>query len=140
MLSIEEYLDKVRPYLTDIVNNYQTQGKWKLQLTIAINFFPSKDSKETFIMHSKSDNIEILIGNKTDEIIEELFEFLLRKYQKDLEESMTGREFVFDSLDLLYYKLHKISLNCSGSYIDSQKWLENKKATINPTNNDDKCF
>ena len=53
---------------------------------------------------------------------------------------MRGSRFVFDSVQLLYYKLHKISLNRSGSYIDSPKWLKNKKATINPKTNDDKCF
>ena len=26
------------------------------------------------------------------------------------------------------------------SYTDSAKWLKNKKATINPKNNDDNCF
>ena len=40
----------------------------------------------------------------------------------------------------LYYNLNKISLSRDGSYIDSPKWLKNKKATINPKNNDDKCF
>ena len=45
---------------------------------------------------------------------------------------MRGSEFVFDSIDLLHYNLHKISLNRDGSYIDSLKWLTNKKATINP--------
>ena len=44
---------------------------------------------------------------------------------------MSGSEFVFDSIDLLPYNLHKISLNRGGSYIDSPKWLKNKKATIN---------
>ena len=39
-----------------------------------------------------------------------------------------------------YYKLHKISLNRGGSYIDSPEWLKNKKATINPKHNDEKCF
>ena len=57
-----------------------------------------------------------------------------------LEKSVKGSEFVFDSIDLLYYKLHKISLNRDGSYIDSPEWLKNKKATINPKNNDDKFF
>ena len=38
------------------------------------------------------------------------------------------------------YILNKISLNRDGSYIDSPKWLKNKKATINPKNNDDKCL
>ena len=40
----------------------------------------------------------------------------------------------------MYCKLHKISLNRGGSYTNSPKWLENKKATINPKNNDAKCF
>ena len=47
----------------------------------------------------------------------------------------------FDSDDLLYYHLQKISLNRKvSSYIDSPKWLKNKEATINPKNNDNNCF
>ena len=81
-----------------------------------------------------------MMGNETDEIIEKRFESFLQKYQEGLEQSMKGSEFVFDSVDSLYYKLHKISLNGGRSYIDSRKWLKNKKATINPKNNDDKCL
>ena len=72
-------------------------------------------------MHIKSDNIEIVMGSETDEIIEELFESLLKRYQEALEESMRGSEFVFDSVDALYYDLNKISLSRGGSYIDSPK-------------------
>ena len=79
-------------------------------------------------------------GSETDKIIEELFESLLARYQEGLEESMKGSEFIFDSIDILYYNLNKISLNRDRSYIDSPKWLKNKTATINPKNNDDKCF
>ena len=53
---------------------------------------------------------------------------------------MRGSKFIFDNVDSLYYKLHKISLNRGGSYIDSPKWLKNKEATINSKNNDDKYF
>ena len=53
---------------------------------------------------------------------------------------MRESEFVFDSVDLLHYNLHKASLNSGGSYIDSPKWLKNKKATINSKINDNKCF
>ena len=58
-------------------------------------------------MHTKSQNIEIMIGRETDKIIEELFGSLLQNYQKDLEEIMKGSEFIFDSIDLLYYHLQK---------------------------------
>ena len=53
---------------------------------------------------------------------------------------MKESEFIFDDVNLLYYKLHKISLNWGGWYIDSPEWLKSKKATINSKNNDDNCF
>ena len=53
-----------------MIDNHKTQGEWKIQLTIAINFISSKDSDETRTMHTRSDNIEIKIDNKIDEIIE----------------------------------------------------------------------
>ena len=59
-------------------------------------------------MYSRNDNmIETRISSEKDEILEELFEFLLQKYQNCLEESMKGTEFVFDSVHLFYYKCHK---------------------------------
>ena len=117
----------IRPYLSNIINNHKTQGEWKFQLIMASNFMSSKDSDETHIMHTKINNIKIMIGNGTDEINRGLFESLLQKYQKGLEESTRGSEFVFDSIDILCYKLHKISLNRGGSYIDSPQWLRKKR-------------
>ena len=46
-----------------------------------INFISSKDSDDIRAMHTKSNNIEIMMGNETNEIIEELFKSLLQKYQ-----------------------------------------------------------
>ena len=53
---------------------------------------------------------------------------------------MEGSDFEFDGVNFLYYDFNEISLNRGGSYIDSPKWLKDKKSTINPKNNDDKCF
>ena len=84
----EKYLDMIRPYLSDIINNhktiknlrvhsrnevidYETQcGEWKIQLTMSINFISSKDSDETCNMQTKSDNIEIMMCSATNDIIE----------------------------------------------------------------------
>ena len=57
--------------------------------------------------------------------------------QQGLERSIKGNEFTFDSVDLLYYKFHRIILSSGGSYINSPKWLKSKKATINPKINHD---
>ena len=51
-----------------------------------INFVSSKDSDEIRIMHTKSDNIDILMVSETSDIIKELFESVLQKYQEGLEE------------------------------------------------------
>ena len=53
---------------------------------------------------------------------------------------MRGSEFEFDGVNFLYYDFNKTSINRGGSHIDSPKWLKDKKSTINPKNNDDKCF
>ena len=78
---------------------------------MAINFISSKDSDETRTMHAKSNNVEIMMGSETNEIIEELFKSFLQRYQEGLEESMRGSKFIFDSVDALYYDLNKISLS-----------------------------
>ena len=158
ILTVNEYFDIIRSYLSDIINDRKTQGEWrihsgdtiiknktqsewKIQLIMVINFISSKkDSDETRTMCTKSDNIEITMGSETDEIIEGHFESLLERYQEGLEQSMKGIEFIFDSVDALYYDLNKKNLSRGGSYIDSPEWLKNKKAIINPKSNDGKCF
>ena len=130
----------IRLYLSDMINDHKTRREWKIQLIMSINFFSSKDSDENRNLHTKSNNIEIMMGNEIDEIIEKILGSLLQNYQKGLEESMRRSKFNFDSVNLLYYHLQKISLKREGSYIDSPEWLKNTKATINPKNNDDNCF
>ena len=53
---------------------------------------------------------------------------------------MKGLDFEFDGVNFLYYDFNKISINRGGSYIDSPKWLKDKKSTTNPKNIDHKCF
>ena len=68
-LSVEEYLNKIRPYLKDIINNLKKSDTWKIQLTIANNFISSLDNDEECVMHSKSDYIDIMINDEADEVI-----------------------------------------------------------------------
>ena len=51
-----------------------------------------------------------------------------------------GSNFVFESVDLLSYHIHKTSLKRGNSYIKSPEWVANKKAIINPKNVDNRCF
>ena len=69
-------------------------------------------------MHLKSDNIEVMVCDKADEVIEERFESLLSGYQIGLETSMSSGKFIFDSVNLLHLKCHGINFKGVGSYID----------------------
>ena len=141
ILTLKEYLALIEKYLRKLINYYKLKGEWKVQLTAEINFISLKPgSDEKRIMHTRSDNIELMIGDDNDDIIEELFESFLQKYEENLQNKMRGSGFEFDGVNFLYYDFNKISLNRGGSYIDSPKWLKNKKSTINPINNDDKRF
>ena len=104
-LSIKEYLNMIRSYLRDIINyhkirgewkvhsgneaiDYKSQQEWKIQLTMIINFISSKVSfvhafHITRIMRTMSNNTETMMGNETDEIIEEHFESLAKISRKD---------------------------------------------------------
>ena len=100
-------------------------------------FFPSEDHNgEERVVHSKSNNIKIMVSDEADEVIKKLFDSLKNRYQNNLE-SMRGSEFIFDYVQSLYYKYHKINLNRGGSYIDSPDWIKIKKGAINPINKKD---
>ena len=141
ILTLKEYLALIENYLRELINSYKNKGELKLQLIAEINFISSKPgSDETRIIHTRSDDIEIMIGKDNDEIIEDFFKSFLQKYEENLQNKMRGSDFEFDGVNFLYYDFNEISLNIGGSYIDSPKWLKDKKSTINPKNNDDKCF
>ena len=116
-----------------------------MQLTIEVNFISLKlGSDETRIMYTRSDNIEIMFDEDNDDIIEQIVESLLKTYAENLQNKMRGSEFEFDGVNFLYYDFNKTSINRGRSYVDSPKWLKDvnyvKMSTINPKNNDDKCF
>ena len=104
-LSVKEYLNKIRPSSKDI-NDLKKSETWKIQLTIAINFISSKNNDDECVIHSRSDNIEIMINDKADEVIE-VFHSLLSRYQIGLETSMKGSDFVFNCVHLLNYVCHE---------------------------------
>lgn len=71
-----------------MIDNFRASGDCQIYLTVKMKFLLSKDDGESKPMHSKSNNIEIMIGNDTDEITEELFNLLLHRYQVSLEQSI----------------------------------------------------
>ena len=114
-------------------------GKYNYQLKFL--FFSQKpDSNEIRIMYTRSTPEEIIIGSETEEVAENLIMQLLQKYQDNLQNEMKGSDFIFNGINYLYYDLNRITISKGRYYIESPKWLKDKKCTINKKNTDNKCF
>ena len=78
--------------------------------------------------------------NDAEKVVKELLESLRSKYQDNLETSMRESDFIFDLVQLMYYKFHQVNFKRGGSYIDFPDWIKNKIVIINPKNEDDNFF
>ena len=77
-LSIQKEINKIRPHLGSLINDLKNKGEWKIYLSMKNNSMTSENATGTRTMCSKSDNIEIILANETDEIIQELLEFFTK--------------------------------------------------------------
>ena len=89
------------------INDLKRSDAWKIQLVIATNFTSSNYTDEEHVMHSKSDSTEIMINEKAYAVIEKCFWSLFSRYQIGLETLMKSIDFIFNCVQLLYYKCIK---------------------------------
>ena len=80
----------------------------------ANNLISSTYNDQKGVMHSKSNNIKMIIIDEANKVIKELYYSIKNRYQNNLE-SIKGNEFVFGYVHLLYYECHKTNPNCGGS-------------------------
>ena len=93
-------MNKSGSHLKDIINSSKKPDAWKIQLKRAISCISSEDNDEERIMHSKIDKIEIMTNDRAEELIEELFQPPLTRYQNGLELRMRTSDFVFGCIVL----------------------------------------
>ena len=89
-LSLEEYLNKAKPYLRDVILDLQELETCIIQLKIENNFISSKYTEEERVMHSKSDNTKFTSYNHANEVADELLHSLCTTYQCNSKTSMEG--------------------------------------------------
>ena len=107
---------------------------------MSVNFILSNDTGEIRTFFVWSDNEEIRSGNETNDIIKRLLKSFLTNYQNEEKILRNGSNFVFESVDLLPYHIHKKNLKRGKSYIKSPECILNKRTTINPKNKDINVF
>ena len=108
-LALYEYFDKIKPHLKDMIDDCKSKGEWKIQIATRIIIISFIDKIETQVMHTKSENVEIMNVTDTSDAINKLINFFMKRYQKGLETKMKGSSYIFERIDLLEYHLHKIS-------------------------------
>ena len=119
--SVEGYSNKIRPYLSDIIDKHK--DGWKIQLAAEITFSSvgEKDSKEFYPIYMHRENLRVYIGSETRMVVDDLLKSLLNDYQFSLRRKMKKSNLTYDRVKAFYYKLYKISINRSGgSFIDLQ--------------------
>ena len=89
-----------------MINNQKTKGEWKIQLSMRVIFVSFTDASEIREIYTKSDNILIMNGVETEDIINELINTFSKRYQEVLETKMRGSNFTVDCVDLLQYHLN----------------------------------
>ena len=118
-LSPKEYLNMIRPYLRDLINehkpiaelNNNNRAEWKIQLTMQNSCISTRRFKETRARYIKSEALEIFIGSDTNDVIDRLFNTLSQRFQSAQETSnKRGSEFIPDSVELLYYHFQRIDI------------------------------
>ena len=142
-LTLKEYLATITPQLANLIKEKKnsTQDQQKVQLTIAIIFKHITNLTKKYTIYVKSKNIEIRTEDHTDDIITKLLESFLENYEREENILRNGSGYVFDCVDLTLVQFHSTQLKRASSYIPSPKWIEKKKATINPQNTKDNyCF
>ena len=107
-----------------IIGLLEEYGKFKY-LCVLILFLLKILEKLVLFMYG----VIFMWGRDTDDIIRELFRSFLHNYQEELE-MIKGSEFIFESVKLMDYKLHRLRLRRGGSYTKSREWLLQKGAAI----------
>ena len=90
-------------------------------------------------MYAKSRHIPLHYDDDVKDTISKLYNTFLGNYEYEENVLRTGSNSLFDSIDLTYVKIYKIKARSGSSYIETPKWISNKKATINPKNTKDEC-
>ena len=140
-MSISQYLDAVKPHLFALIDEKKNISSQKIQLVIAVNLIHLTKS-DIITFYVKSKNIVTNPSHKTEEILYQLYDSLLKSFDDKL---MICRRknssYVSESIEGLDIHFHKIDIRRGSSYIPSPEWLKAKTAVINPKNKKDNyCF
>ena len=75
--------------------------------------------------------------SEVEEIVDEMINHMKEQVENP---ALLNSRFVFDEVLFTNIDFHKLNLTRGSSYVPLPQWLDNKKAIINPRNEDQECF
>ena len=75
-----------------MIDDYKSKGEWKIQITMRIIFFSFIDKNETQVMHTRSDNVEIMNGTDTSDAINKLINSFNGKISRRTRDKNEGKQ------------------------------------------------
>ena len=139
-MSFYDYILTITPYLIELIDKKEILNNNKIQLVIAIHFI-HLDKNDIITLYVKSKNIICISSDDTSIIVDELLESLSKYYHEKSMIARTDSSYIFHSVHELNIHFRIVDLKRTGTYIQSPKWLVDKKATVNPKNTKDNyCF
>ena len=116
MLPPNEYFKMTEPHLIKMINKHKNDDSWKIQLTIKINFTSVQDFNDKRSLYVKTKNAVIMEASDINEIINEIFDSLIKKYQELLEYSTKSSGLISEGVESMTYDINKTTINRGGSY------------------------
>ena len=145
-MDVNTFFDRIKQNLIDLMNRELTDlGSARVQTTTWIRFIQTLEDDFGNIIGSdrvdkafNSRMTEIHQGSDLDEIIDEMLTYMKTQIKNP---ALTNIRFVFDEVLFLDVNFQWLDLTQGSSYIPLPDWIANKKAVINPKNeNDEECL
>ena len=141
-MDVDTFFDPIRQNLIGLMNRELTDlGSAKVQTTAWIRFKQALENDFGNIIGSSRVNIpfnsrmtEIHQGSDLNEIIDEMLTHMRTQIENP---ALTNSRFVFDEVLFLDVSFYQLNLTRGSSYIPLSSWIANKKAVINPKNEND---
>lgn len=135
-LSYKEYLWAIATSLGKLINKKKSRYEQKIRLVTVSKFMHLIKSNELTI-HTWTINVMLRLTSNTENLITELYDSLLEEFEKEQQTLRGNSSYVSNYVEMLHVYFHTINLKRGSSYIKTPRWIENKKATVNPENLDD---
>ena len=130
----DTYFNRIRSQLIVTLKKESKGRSVKVQTTTWIRFKQDEELVE-LAFNSRMTNVHNL--SDVEEIVDEMINHMKEQVENP---ALLNSRFVFDEVLFTNIDLNQLNLTRGSSYVPLPEWLANKKAIINPRNEDQECF